>query len=62
MTDDELAHTIRATYRRVMARNYGTTELALRTCEMLLRIHRPTEDRETDRAWIASMLAEGPPP
>ena len=41
-----------------MARDYGTTERALRTCEALLRIHRPTADREADRALIGRMLAE----
>jgi hypothetical protein len=41
-----------------MARDYGTTERARGTCEALLRIHRPTEDREADRALIARMLAE----
>jgi hypothetical protein len=58
MTDAELASTIRETYKRVMARDYGTTERALRTCEALLRIHQPTADREADRALIARMLAE----
>ena len=48
----------RETYKRVMARDYGTTERALRTCEALLRIHQPTADREADRALIARMLAE----
>jgi hypothetical protein len=41
-----------------MARDYGTTERALRTCEALLRIHRPSEGQEVDRARIARMLAE----
>ena len=60
MTDAELARIIRETYKRLMAKNYGTTERALRTCEALLRIHRATEGRKADRERIARMLAEEP--
>ena len=60
MTHAELRRTIRETYKRLMARNYGTTARALRTCEMLLRIHRGTEGRAADRERIARMIAEGP--
>jgi hypothetical protein len=60
VTDDDLARTIRETYTRIMARNYGTTELALRTCEAFLTIHRATEGREGDRLRIARMLEEDP--
>jgi hypothetical protein len=56
MTDAELARTIRETYERVMARNYGTTELAFRTCEAFLRIHRGSEGTAADRARIARMV------
>ena len=59
---DELARTIRETYSRAMARNRGTAEAALRTCEVLLRVHRATEGREADRMRIAKMLAEEPVP
>ena len=58
MTDAELSRTIRETYQRAMARNRGTAEAALRTCEVLLRIHRATEGREADRMRVARMLAE----
>ena len=58
MTDAELSRTVRETYKRVMARDRRTTERALRTCEALLSIHRPTEGREGDRARIARILAE----
>jgi len=58
MTDAELARTIRETYKRIMARE--TTERALRTCEALLRIHRPTEGKKADRARVVRMLAEEP--
>ena len=58
VTDDELASTIRETYRRIMARNRGTTEQALRTCEAMLRIHRATKGSRAVRAQIARMLAE----
>ena len=58
MTDAELARTICETYKRVMARDYGTTELAFRTCEAFLRIHRGSEGTAADRARIARMLAE----
>jgi hypothetical protein len=43
--DAELSRTVCATYRRVVARNRGFKEQALRTCEALLRIHRATEGR-----------------
>jgi hypothetical protein len=58
MTDAELARTIRETYKRAIARNRGTAEAALRTCEVLLRVHRATEGREADRARIARMIAD----
>jgi len=38
MTDAELSRTIRETYQHAMARNRGTAEAALRTCEVLLNI------------------------
>jgi hypothetical protein len=56
MTDAELAHTICAAYRRIVARNRGFKEQALRTCEVLLRIHRPTEGRNADRERISRMI------
>ena len=56
MTDAELARTICETYKRVMARDYGTTELAFRTCEAFLRIHRGSEGTAADRARIARMV------
>jgi hypothetical protein len=59
MTDAELARTIYATYRRIVARNRGFREQALRTCEAMLRIHRATEGRKADRERIArTILAE----
>ena len=58
MIDAELARTIYAAYKRIVARNRGFKEQALRTCEAMLRIHRATEGREADRARIARMLAE----
>jgi hypothetical protein len=62
MTDAELARTTRETYWCIVARNRGTTQHALRTCEVMLRIHRATEGREADRARIARMLSEEPRP
>jgi hypothetical protein len=58
MTDAELSRTICAAYRRIVARNRGFKEQALRTCEAMLRIHRTTEGSTADRARIARMLAE----
>jgi len=58
MTDAELARTIYAAYKRIVARNRGFKEQALRTCEAMLRIHRATEGSTADRARIARMLAE----
>ena len=60
MTDAELSRTICATYRRIVARNHGFKEQALRTCEPMLRIHRATEGSTADRARIARMVAEEP--
>ena len=60
MTDAELSRTICATYRRIVARNRGFKEQALRTCEAMLRIHRATEGTAADRARIARMVAEEP--
>jgi hypothetical protein len=56
MTDAELARTICETYKRVMARDYGTTELAFRTCEAFPRIHRGSEGTAADRERIAWMV------
>jgi hypothetical protein len=56
MTDAELARTICATYRRIVARNRGFKEQALRTCEAMLRIHRATEGRKADRERITRMI------
>jgi hypothetical protein len=59
LTDAELVHTIRATYKRIVARFGGTTEEAMRTCEALLRIHRETtKGSRAARAQIARMLKE----
>jgi len=60
VTDDDLTRTIRETYRRIVARNRGTTEAALRTCEVFLRMHRPSQGSTADRQQIAKMLAEDP--
>ena len=60
MTDDDLARTIRETYRRIVARNRGTAEAALRTCEVFLRMHRGSAGTASDRLLIAKMLAEDP--
>ena len=58
MTDAKLSRTIRQTYWRIVTRNRGFKEQALRTCEAMLRIHRATEGSTADRARIARMLAE----
>jgi hypothetical protein len=58
MTDAELSQIIRTTYRRIVVRNRGFKEQALRTCEAMLRIHRATEGRTIDRMRIVRMLTE----
>jgi hypothetical protein len=58
MTDAELARTICAAYRRIVTRNRGFKEQALRTCEAMLRIHRATEGSAADRLRVARILAE----
>jgi hypothetical protein len=61
VTDDDLARTVRETYKRIMARKRGgTTEAALRTCEVFLRMHRPSQGSAADRQRIAKMLTEEP--
>ena len=56
MIDAELARTIYAAYKRIVARNRGFKEQALRTCEAMLRIHRATEGKKADRERITRMI------
>jgi len=60
MTDDELSRTIRETYRHLVGNYHGTQEHALRTCEVILRVHRASAGRAADRMLIARMLVEEP--